>query len=254
MASPKPLPAELSAGSFTIGEGRLGGISPWRARAKDIHVPSRGIRVPVGAQQSLLARARTYTQLGTPDTVSHDSAATIHAFKVPGVLANAASAPSAGLLHLTRAGSAAPRRKGVVGHRSLLEPADIVMIQGVPVTSIPRTLLDLAGTGTLTVEDLVVIADDLVCEHERYQHPRTARLTLGEIVLYAGRQRPVAGLRLLRESLGLVRVGVDSPPETRLRLLFGRSGLPADITSRLNSSSPMRCGTSAHSTPAGGSW
>jgi hypothetical protein len=27
--------------------------------------------------------------------------------------------------------------------------------------------------------------------------------------------------------LGLARVGADSPPETRLRLLFGRSGLPA---------------------------
>lgn len=227
MASPKPLPADLAAGSFTIGEGRLNGLSQWRARAKDIHVPSRGIRVPVEAQQSLLARARPYTQLGTPDTVSHYSAATIHAFKLPGTLTNARGTASAGLLHLTRSGNATPRRKGVAGHRSLLEPTDIVVIQGVPVTSIPRTLLDLAGTGALTLEDLVVIADDLVCEHVRDLHPRTARLTLGELVRYAGRQRPVAGLRLLKESLGLVRVGADSPPETRLRLLFGRSGLPA---------------------------
>jgi hypothetical protein len=219
MATAKPLPAELAARSFTISEGRLSGISPWRAKAKDIHVPSRGIRVPVGPQQSLLDRVRPYTELGTPDTVSYYSAAAVHAFKLPG-------RTRSGLLHLTRAGSAAPRRKGVIGHRAMLEPADIVILQGVPVTSISRTLLDLAATGALTLEDLVVIADDLICEHVRYLHPRTARITLEELQRYTGSRGPVAGLRLLRNSLGLARVGVDSPPETRLRLLFGRSGLP----------------------------
>lgn len=227
MATARPLPAELASRSFTLGEGRLGGISLWRAKAKDIHVPSRGIRVPVGKEQSLLDRARPYTQLGTPDTVSFYSAAVIHAFTLPGAVLTARSTPSAGLLHLTRDGSAAPRRKGVIGHRSPLEPSDVVMVQGVPVTSIPRTLLDLAGTGTLTLEDLVVIVDDLVCEHVRYQHPRTARFTLGELLRYTAGRRPAAGLPLLRKSLGLARVGADSPPETRLRLLFGRSGLPA---------------------------
>lgn len=221
------MPAELAAASFTIDEGRLSGISPWRAKAKDIHVPSRGIRVPAGKEQSLLERARPYTRLGTPDTVSFYSAAFIHAFKIPGPVANGRSTPSAGLLHLTRDASAAPRRKGVVGHRSKLHPDDVVTLQGIPVTSIPRTLLDLAGTGTLTLEDLVVIVDDLICEHVRYQHPRTARSTLGELLRYAGSRRPAAGLPLLRKSLGLARVGADSPPETRLRLLFGRSGLPA---------------------------
>ena len=101
------------------------------------------------------------------------------------------------------------------------------MLEGVPVTSIPRTLLDLAGTGTLTLEDLVVIVDDLVCEHVRYQHPRTARLRWRNSSVMPGADARSAGLRLLRKSLGLARVGVDSPPETRLRLLFGRSGLPA---------------------------
>ncbi|MDN4642914.1 endonuclease domain-containing protein [Arthrobacter sp. PsM3] len=226
MATAKTLPAELAARSFTISEGRLSGISPWRSKAKDIHVPSRGIRVPVGPQQSLLERVRPYTELGTPDTVSHYSAAALHSLKLTGSPALGGPTPVSGLLHLTRPGSAAPRRRGVIGYRARLEPADVVMLQGVPVTSIPRTLLDLAGTGALTLEDLVVMADDLVCEHVRYQHPRTARVTLEELVRYAGNRRPVAGLRLLRKSLGLVRVGVDSPPETRLRLLFGRSALP----------------------------
>ena len=226
MARAKPLPAELAAGSFTISEGRRSGISPWRAKAKDIYVPSRGIRVPAGMEQSWLDRARPYTQLGAPDTVSFYSAAFIHAFKLPNGLANSRSASAARLLHLTRTGSAAPRRKGVIGHRSSLEPADVVMLQGVPVTSIPRTLLDLAGTGVLTLEDLVVIVDDLVCEHVRFHHPRTARLSLGDFQQNIGSRRAMAGLPLLRKALELARVGADSPPETRLRLLLGRSGLP----------------------------
>jgi hypothetical protein len=227
MATARPLPAELAAGSFTIGEGRLSGISPWRAKAKDIRVPSRGIRVPAGPRQSLLERARPYTRLGTPDSVSFYSAARIHDFKLRAALTNPRITPSAGLLHLTRDGSAAPRRKGIIGHRSALGPDDIVMLQGVPVTSIPRTLLDLAGTGDLTLEDLVVIVDDLICEHVRYQHPRTARFPRAELLRYTASRRPAVGLPLLRKSLGLARVGADSPPETRLRLLFGRSGLPA---------------------------
>jgi hypothetical protein len=227
MATAKPLPAGLAAKSFTIGEARLYGISPWRAKAKDLHVPSRGIRVPAAREQSLLERARPYTQLGTPDAVSFYSAAEVHSFQLPGGVAHTMLPPSARPLHLTRCGPAAPRRKGVIGHRSPLAPDDVVIVEGVPVTSMPRTLLDLAGTGALGLDDLVVIADDLVCEHARFHHPRTARVPLPELQDYAGRHHGVAGLRLLRLALGLVRVGVDSPPETRLRLLFGRSALPA---------------------------
>jgi hypothetical protein len=199
----------------------------------DIHVPSRGIRVPAGVEQSWLDRARPYTQLGAPDTVSFYSAAFIHAFKLPRAVANSRSSPAARLLHLTRTGSAAPRRKGVIGHRSTLGPADVVMLEGVPVTSIPRTLLDLAGTGTLTLEELVVIVDDLVCEHVRYQHPRTARLPLRELQRNIDNRRAMAGLPLLRKALELARVGADSPPETRLRLLLGRSGLPAFVPNHM---------------------
>ncbi len=90
----------------------------------------------------------------------------------------------------------------------------------------PRTLLDLAGTGSLNCDDMVVIVDDLICEHRRDQYPKVARIRLDELLHYAGRQRSASGLPLLRKALGLARIGVDSPPETRLRLLFGRSDLP----------------------------
>ena len=146
MATAKPLPPALSTASFTIGEARLHSLPPGRIKARDLHGPSRGIRVPANQGQSLLARARPYTQLGPPDVVSFYSAAQIHAFRMPDQSGSRLS-PSARLLHLTRNGSAAPRRKGVVGHRATFEPPDVVLRAGVPVTGEARTLLDLAGTG-----------------------------------------------------------------------------------------------------------
>jgi hypothetical protein len=227
MAKAKPLPRELAVRSFTIGEARYHGLAAGRAKAKDLHVPSRGIRVPTTREQSLLARARPYTQPGPPlDCVSFYSAAVIHRFKLPGTLPETSRPAAEQLLHLTRRGSAAPRRKGIAGHRSWLAPADVVVLEGVPVTSIPRTLPDLAGTGSLGCDDMVVIVDDLVCEHTRDQYPKVARIRLDELLLYAERQRSASGLPLLRKALGLARVGIDSPPESRLRLLFGRSDLP----------------------------
>lgn len=225
MSTAKPLPPALARGPFTIGEARLLGLPSGRIKARDLHVPSRGIRIPAGPGHSLLARARPYTQLGPPDVVSFYSAALIHAFRMPS-MSESGLPPSASLLHLTRIGSAAPRRKGVVGHRAALDPSEVVDREGVPVTSEARTFLDLAGAGHLTLEDLVVIADGLVCEHSRWLHARSAQLPLAELQNYVARQRCAAGLPLLRKALALVRVGVDSPPETRLRLLFGRSGLP----------------------------
>lgn len=70
----------------------------------------------------MLARAGPYTRLGTADTASFYSAAAIHHFKLPAGAEGSRLPPSASLLHLTRSGSAAPRRKGVVGHRSHLPP------------------------------------------------------------------------------------------------------------------------------------
>ncbi|EMY33036.1 hypothetical protein D477_017052 [Arthrobacter crystallopoietes BAB-32] len=99
------------------------------------------------------------------------------------------------------------------------------MLDGVAVTSLARTWLDLASI--FAVEDLVVIGDFLVSEHRRnFGPPRKAKVPLAELRRYVESKSSLPGLARLRKALALVRVGVDSPPETRLRLMLQRAGLP----------------------------
>ncbi|WP_336710909.1 hypothetical protein [Arthrobacter sp. USHLN218] len=106
-----------------------------------------------------------------------------------------------------------------------MDEGDIVMLDGVAVTSRARTWLDLASI--FGVEDLVVIADDLVSEHNRNFGPaREAKVPLGELRAYIASKSRVPGLGRCRKALALVRVGVDSPPESRLRMMLQRAGLP----------------------------
>jgi REase_MTES_1575 len=89
-----------------------------------------------------------------------------------------------------------------------------VVHQGVSVTSPGQTFLDLASC--LNLVDLVIFGDSLV---------RAKRTTSQELIdssdAWTG-----SGARLARRAARLVRANVDSPMETRLRLLIVLAGLP----------------------------
>ena len=51
-------------------------------------------------------------------------------------------------------------------------------------------------------------------------------MPLGELRNYVWSKAGLRGLSRLRAAVDLMRVGVDSPPETRIRLLLGRADLP----------------------------
>lgn len=104
-----------------------------------------------------------------------------------------------------------------------------MLLDGVPVTTPTRTLLDLAAL--LTLDDLVAAADFLVCEHDRFfEEPKTAIVTASELRSYVDTKHRLRGLVNARQAMELMRIGVDSPPETKLRLMLGRSGLPEFTT------------------------
>ncbi len=124
-----------------------------------------------------------------------------------------------------RIGEPKPRRAGMRGHLLLFGAGDIVMLQGVPVTSVQRTLEDLAPL--LGIDELVDMADQIVCEHHRsFGPPKEAMVPLPRLQTYVALHAGSRGMRRLRAALELVRVGSDSPPETRLRLIIMRSPLP----------------------------
>lgn len=88
---------------------------------------------------------------------------------------------------------------------------------GLPVTSPTQTFLDLAGD--LDLVDLVVLGDSLV---------RAGVVTPPQLVA-AATAFPGRRARHVRRAAALVRVGVDSPMETRLRLLIVLAGLPEPV-------------------------
>ena len=89
-----------------------------------------------------------------------------------------------------------------------------VRFRGVRTTSAVDTFVDLASW--LNLVDLVILGDSLVKK----------RRTTPERLVEATRPASGRGIRLARRAAGLVRTGVDSPMETRSRMLRVLSGLP----------------------------
>jgi hypothetical protein len=86
--------------------------------------------------------------------------------------------------------------------------------KGLPLTSPEATFADLAGS--LDLVQLVVLGDRVV-----RREATSPALLVAAMARFSGRHAAVA-----RRAAGLVRAGVDSPPESRLRMLIVLAGLP----------------------------
>jgi hypothetical protein len=86
---------------------------------------------------------------------------------------------------------------------------------GIPVSTPEQTFIDLAALG-LNLVDLVVVGDAML----------KARVTTIPLLIRAIEGWKGHGTRLALRAARLMREGVDSPMETRLRLLIILAGLP----------------------------
>lgn len=220
MRSPVPLPFPFDRQPFTVEQARKKGLSRGRSRAPDLILPSRGIRVPTAADFDLLEQCRAHVGVTPRSVVSHVTAAKLHGLFLPWKLQAQQS------LDLSRRrGEPQPRRKNVTGHNVLLDKSDIMVMSGVPVTTAARTLLDLAPL--LGIDELVVVADQIICAHDGICVPlKLPMMEIGLLQTYLAEHRGWRGMIRLRAAMELARVGADFPPETRLRLIIGRSPLP----------------------------
>jgi hypothetical protein len=100
-----------------------------------------------------------------------------------------------------------------------LQPDEIQIIGGVPVTTPPRTALDLAcWYPTVTA---VAGIDALA---------RACELKIADVDVLIQRYQGRRGLRRARESLDLVDAGAQSPKESWLRVILIQAGLPRPQT------------------------
>ncbi len=202
------VPEHLRDGAFLVSGSGLG---EGRLRGGDLTRPLHGVRSTSDltgfAQLRGLAHAATLV-LPSDAAFSHCTAAALWGLPLPRRLEHAVP------LHVSRPTERnRVDRPQVRSHRGL-ESRSVDCVQGLPVVGLVDTWVDLGGL--LGVEDLIVLGDQ-VARRVRGLEP------LGDAL--AARQRP-RGVRGLREALRWIRLGSDSPMETRARLLFCRHGLP----------------------------
>lgn len=163
-----------------------------------------GVYIAGSVTVTLVVRALAALMVApTGSVVSHHSAASLWG-GIP---------PDSGDLHLSMPMGNRQKTRGIRSHRRSAMPVPATR-RGLPVTSPEQTFIDLAASCDLV--QLVTLGDSLV---------RSKATTPGRLV-EACKQSPMRHAALARRAASLVRTKVDSPMESRLRLLIVLAGLP----------------------------
>lgn len=166
-----------------------------------------GVYVAASVQVTLVVRALAALMVApSGSVVSHHSAARLWG----------GTPPDSGEVHVTVAGGVRQKTRGIRPHRVTVIPPAVTR-HGLRTTSPERTWLDMAGCCDLV--QLVTLGDSLVRAGATTPDRLVATVPAGD-----GKR-----LRLARRAAGLVREKVDSPMESRLRLLFVLAGLPEPV-------------------------
>lgn len=210
MRTPKPLPDHLRGQVFAVADARERGVTASRLRARDLHTPHRGVRMPL-PPQSLIERCRAYAvSVGDGVVFCGSTAAQMLGIPLPRQLED-------GALHVVqRWTDRAPRGGGLVGHKTRRE-VEIIEQGGVRMTAPIATWFALAQE--LTLDDLIVAGDRLIGGRSPLVTPEELRIAVAD-------HTRARGARRIREAYFEVRSGSWSPQETRVRLSLVRAGLP----------------------------
>jgi hypothetical protein len=202
--------------AFLVAEARAKGLGEGRLMGPDLHRPFHGVRSTTSAE-TLLELCHDYAPLlRAGHHFSHVTAAWLWGCPLP---PNRAAEVHVSSLAPDRA----PRSHGVVGHQAIAE-AEVGRRFGLPVSTAATTWLSLASL--LSLDELVVCGDHLILD-PAVLDPRDLRpyVTLSELALatdlFRGR-----GARAAARALRWLRCGAESRPETLLRLLIVRAGMP----------------------------
>ncbi|MCS5716680.1 hypothetical protein N1027_00845 [Herbiconiux sp. CPCC 205763] len=217
MSPRSPRPQAFPARPFSVAEARANGVGERRLRAGDLRTPFPGIRVAADTSPlDFVARCRALVARLPPGAaISHASAAALHRLPVP------SRVRSERIHALVPPPHRAIRMRGVIGHECPLGADELTDVGGIPVTSVVRTWLDLAGE--LTASELVATGDHII----HHELPLASRAQLAQAV---GTRTSRRGIRALRRALELLDDRAESPRESLLRVLLIEAGFPPPRT------------------------
>ena len=191
---------------FTRAEALAAGLTDVDLRSGRFQRLFHGLYLRSGIKIGVLQMAAAALHISPPGSyASHETAAALWGTDVGDLSHVHVSVPK---------GSSRSERRGIVAHRTTTDQ-NPRLYKGLPVSEPTRVFLELAAASR-NLLDLVALGDSLV---------RRKRATPAALVEaadgYVGK-----GSRLARRAAAYVRVGVDSPRESRLRLLLVLGGLP----------------------------
>lgn len=210
MPTPLDVPEGLRSGPFTLEQARGHGLERWHLRGSRFRTVHRGVYVCADVPHSRALR------LAAAALVVPKDGAVGGRWAAWAWGADVLRGDADPVVLLAPGPGAAPRRQAVRSRSLGLLPDDVEVRRGCRVTTALRTACDLARGGDLV--DGVVAVDALVRAQARLDVPAVAT----ELERWAGRP----STPLAQEVARLARPGVDSPMETRTRLLLVLGGLP----------------------------
>lgn len=169
----------------------------------------RGSPPDDAAARHLLAIRAALPRLAADTVVSHASAAVLHGLPLWAVRLDR--------VHATRDRPSGARRSGVLHlHAAALEPDEVVLVDGLLVTSVARTLADL---GREFAFEVALVPTDAALHRGLV----TKDLLVTALDRGAHRRNNAAARRVVAFADGRA----ESPGETRSRVAIRRAGLPA---------------------------
>jgi hypothetical protein len=190
---------------FSRAQGRAAGIRLREILGPEFHKILYDSYVSATVPITTRLRARAALDISVPGSyISHQTAAELWGGLVP----------ACSDVHVTMPGEAPrTRRQGIKAH-STRGSTKTSTLQGLAIASPTQTFLDLACS--LDLVELVVLGDSLV---------KAKRVTPEDLVAAAS-EWVGNGVVRARRAARFARKGVDSPKETRLRMLLVLAGLP----------------------------
>lgn len=193
---------------FTRAQALAAGITDHQLHTHDYQTLLRGIYISTTIRVTPVVRARAaLLSVNAPEAnVSHATAARLYGIPIPAI----------GDEHVSVRTPAQRRSpKGLVCHVAPAEGTH--WVNGMLVSTPERTFCELAAL--IGLVDLVVAGDHMV----------RRGLTTVERLRAAAEASPLRHKEAAVEAVGLVRDRVDSPAETRFRLLLVLAGLPEPV-------------------------
>ncbi|WP_157374624.1 hypothetical protein [Haematomicrobium sanguinis] len=212
--------------STPAGEQEAGnavGLHLSRRRSRELSVPTRNVRTMRGVRGSHAEWLKVLTELDPRGAISYVSAAKWWGIPLP------PWCEVSDTVHVSvPTGTMSMRRAQVTGHRVKTLPDEVWSVRGLRITSPARTWLDLARS--FDVPNLTAAADFLICQYRRGQVERAQIASPAQLRAVVSAHGGMRGIQRARAALELMRNGVDSRPETLVRIALWEAGLPMPET------------------------